>query len=109
MQSSLRLLAVIQEVAFDPAAIVELGPVEAVIFSVVDPVYGVNDVAIVLASVFSVVGANRKDLKAKRMRTSQTDSCRKSFAELLSSEKTAVMKALYDMAYDPEQNDEADQ
>ena len=52
------------------------------------------------------VGRNsRKDLKDRRMQTSQTDTCRKSFADLLPSEKAAIMKAMYDMNYDSEQQD----
>ena len=48
---------------------------------------------------------SRKDLKDRRMQTSQTDTCRKSFADLLPSEKAAIMKAMYDMNYDSEQQD----
>ena len=55
------------------------------------------------------VGRNsRKDLKEKRIWASQTDTCRKPFADLLPSEKAAVMKALYDMTYDSELNDDAE-
>ena len=52
---------------------------------------------------------SRKDLKDKRIWASQTDTCRKTFADLLPSEKAAVMKALYDMTYDSEQNDDVEQ
>ena len=56
------------------------------------------------------VGRNsRKDLKEKRIWASQTDTCRKPFADLLPSEKAAVMKALYDMTYDSELNDDVEQ
>ena len=46
-----------------------------------------------------------KIFNEKEIRTSQTETCKKSFAELLPSEKAAIMKMLYNMNYDPEQQD----
>ena len=52
------------------------------------------------------VGRNiRKDLKDRRMQTSQTDTYRKPFADLLPSEKAVIMKAMYYMNNDPEQQE----
>jgi ParB family chromosome partitioning protein len=48
---------------------------------------------------------SRKIFNEKETRTSQTETCKKSFAELLPSEKAAIMKMLYNMNYDPEQQD----
>ena len=48
---------------------------------------------------------SRKIFNEKEIRTSQTETCKKSFAELLPSEKAAIMKMLYNMNYDPEQQD----
>ena len=48
---------------------------------------------------------SRKIFNEKGIRTSQTETCKKSFAELLPSEKAAIMKMLYNMNYDPEQQD----
>ena len=46
-----------------------------------------------------------KIFNEKEIRTSQTETCKKSFAELHPSEKAAIMKMLYNMNYDPEQQD----
>ena len=46
-----------------------------------------------------------KIFNEKEIRISQTETCKKSFAELLPSEKAAIMKMLYNMNYDPEQQD----
>ena len=48
---------------------------------------------------------SRKIFNEKGIRTSQTETCKKPFAELLPSEKAAIMKMLYNMNYDPEQQD----
>ena len=48
---------------------------------------------------------SRKIFNEKEIRTSQTETCKKSFAELPPSEKAAIMKMLYNMNYDPEQQD----
>ena len=48
---------------------------------------------------------SRKIFNEKETRTSQTETCKKSFAELPPSEKAAIMKMLYNMNYDPEQQD----
>ena len=48
---------------------------------------------------------SRKIFNEKGTRTSQTETCKKSFAELPPSEKAAIMKMLYNMNYDPEQQD----
>ena len=48
---------------------------------------------------------SRKIFNEKEIRTSQTETYKKSFAELLPSEKAAIMKMLYNMNYDPEQQD----
>jgi hypothetical protein len=50
------ILAIMQEVACNPAAIIKLCPPETVILAVC-AVHGVNDVAVILASAFSVIGA----------------------------------------------------
>ena len=48
---------------------------------------------------------SRKIFNEKETRTSQTETCKKSFSELPPSEKAAIMKMLYNMNYDPEQQD----
>ena len=48
---------------------------------------------------------SRKIFNEKGIRTSQTETCKKSFSELPPSEKAAIMKMLYNMNYDPEQQD----
>ena len=48
---------------------------------------------------------SRKIFNEKEIRTSQTETCKKSFSELPPSEKAAIMKMLYNMNYDPEQQD----
>ena len=48
---------------------------------------------------------SRKIFNEKETRTSQTETCKKPFSELPPSEKAAIMKMLYNMNYDPEQQD----
>ena len=48
---------------------------------------------------------SRKIFNEKETRTSLTETCKKSFSELPPSEKAAIMKMLYNMNYDPEQQD----